>query len=106
MRPALLLALFASLAVAQDDTQKLHKLFDDAYKAIAHADPEASTMFGIPGGNDRWTDWSPEGLAAEKKMLEGFKTSLAAIHRDRLKPADQLNYDVLGRYADAHLEQR
>src|SRR3954452_8994550 len=106
MRPALLLLLSAALACAQDDTQKLHKLFDDAYKAILRENPETATTFGIPGSNDRWTDWSPEGLARERNLLEGFKTSLAAIHRDRLNPVDQLNYDILGRYADAHLQQR
>jgi uncharacterized protein (DUF885 family) len=106
MRPALLLALCASLALAQDDAQKLHTLFDDAYKAILRESPEAATMFGIPGSNDRWSDWSPEGIARDRKMFEGFQASLKAINRDRLNPSDQLNYDILGRYSAVQLEQR
>ncbi|MEP6536974.1 MAG: DUF885 domain-containing protein [Bryobacteraceae bacterium] len=106
MRIALLLTLISSCALAQDDTQKLHLLFDDVYKGVLRENPEAGTIFGIPGSNDRWSDLSPEGLARERKMLEGFQTARAAIHRDRLNPTDQLNYDVLGRYAAAQIEQR
>ena len=106
MSKAFLVVLLSSCALAQEDARKLHQLFDDAYKAVLRENPETATLFGIPGSNDRWSDLSPEGLERERKMLEGFKTSLAAIHRDRLNATDQLNYDILGRYASAHLEQR
>jgi len=106
MRTALLLALLSSCALAQDDSRKLHQLFDGVYKAVLRENPETATLFGIPGSNDRWSDLSPEGLARERRMLEGFQTSLVAIHRDRLNATDQLNYDILGRYASALLEQR
>jgi uncharacterized protein (DUF885 family) len=106
MRSALLLVLSASLLFGQDDARNLHRLFDDAYQSIIRDSPETATTFGIPGSNDRWSDWSSEGLANERKMFEGFRTSLAAIHRDRLNPTDQLNYDVFGRFVGVHLEQR
>lgn len=106
MRTALLVVLLSSCALAQEDARNLHQLFDDVYKAVLRENPETATRFGIPGSNDRWSDLSPEGLARERTMLKGFQTSLAAIHRDRLNATDQLNYDILGRYAGAHLEQR
>ena len=106
MRKILLAFLLSCCAFAQEDARKLHQLFDDAYKAVLRENPETLTLFGIPGSNDRWSDLSSEGQARGRKMLEGFQTSLAAIHRDRLNAADQLNYDILGRYASAHLEQR
>ena len=106
MRNAFLVILLSSCALAQDDTRKLHQLFDDSYKAVLRENPETATSFGIPGSNDRWSDLSPEGLARSRKMLVGFQTSLAAISRDRLNAIDQLNYDIFGQYASVQLEQR
>ncbi len=106
MHKALLVVLLSSCALAQEESRNLHQLFDEVYKAVLRENPETATLFGILGSNDRWSDLSPEGIARERTMLEGFQTSLAAIHRDRLNPTDQLNYDILGRFASAHLEQR
>src|SRR3954452_10436513 len=106
MRTALLVFLTATCAMAQDDTQKLHTLFDTVYKTVLQQSPETATAYGIPGENDRWTDMSPEGIAGERKMFESFRAGLKGIQRDRLSATDQLNYDILERYAAVHIEQQ
>jgi uncharacterized protein (DUF885 family) len=105
MRSALILFLSASFVFGQDESRKLHDLFNQAYKDIIRAAPEDATYFGIPGYNDRWSDFSPEGIARERKAMEGYRTALAAIRRDQLSPADQLNYAIFGRFVDVQLEQ-
>jgi uncharacterized protein (DUF885 family) len=106
MRSALILVLSASFVFGQDDTRKLHNLFDQAYKDVLRESPETATYFGIPGYNDRWADFSPDGLARERKAMEGYRTALAAIHSDQLNPADQLNYAVFGRFVNVRLDQQ
>jgi uncharacterized protein (DUF885 family) len=56
--------------------------------------PEYATEVGYPGQNDRWSDNSLEAIARRKRELQAPIKALQSIHRARLSPADQLNFDL------------
>ncbi len=60
---------------------------------VGHA-PEVATWVGYPGFNDRWTDDSPEGIAARRHQLSASLAGLRALDRERLPPDEQLNFDL------------
>ena len=56
--------------------------------------PENATMFGYPGENNRWTDYSPEAIASRNQHLHQSLSGLEAIPRNQLPASEQLNYDL------------
>ena len=78
-----------SAAVAQ-----LHALFDTQWERDLRDDPLAATYLGDSRYDDRWPDLTRANrdriAAADRQVL----VELAAIPRDRLPPAEQLNYDL------------
>jgi uncharacterized protein (DUF885 family) len=56
--------------------------------------PENATIFGYPGENDRWTDYSPAAIERRNAHLRQSLAQLEAIPRGQLSAADQLNYDL------------
>jgi uncharacterized protein (DUF885 family) len=56
--------------------------------------PEMATGVGFPGQNRRWTDDSPEGVAARKQHLKESLAALKSIPRDALPKQEQLNFDL------------
>ena len=85
----------AKLAAARGrDAERLHQLFKLDWEHTMEDNPEFATDVGFPGYNDRWTDQSPEAIARRKRELSAPLAVLKSIRRERLKPADQLNYDL------------
>ena len=97
--PADFEARFAALAAdrALPDSVRLHRLFELEWEQSMAQCPECATSVGEPGGNDRWTDLSPEAIAQRKAQPLASERVLASIARDRLSAADQLNYDLARR---------
>jgi len=102
-------ALAAAPAVAAPPAavKQLHQLFDEDWERGLKEYPEYATFLGDARYNDRWTDWSLPAIeqrdAADRTVLE----KLAKIRRDKLPPADQLNYDLFRqRYEIAVAYQR
>ena len=72
----------------------LHALFDREWEWELAQDPLWASYLGDRRWNDRWEDISPNALAARQAHRESVLKDLAAIPRDRLSPADRLNYDL------------
>jgi len=58
--------------------------------------PEHATRAGHPGLNDRWTDGSPEGIAARDRHLRESSRALREFDRTTLGPNDRLNHRLYG----------
>ena len=56
--------------------------------------PEYATLFGFPGQNDRWTDYSSQAIERRNRHLESSLRELHSIPRSELPEAEQLNYDL------------
>jgi uncharacterized protein (DUF885 family) len=72
----------------------LHALFDREWEWELTQDPLWASYLGDRRWNDRWPDISATALAARQAHREAVLKDLAAISRDRLSPADRLNYDL------------
>jgi uncharacterized protein (DUF885 family) len=89
-----LLFLLLTPAFAQDDSARLHQLFDEDQAWMLKTSPEAATSYGYPGENDRWSDFSPAAIEKSKQHAAANLKVLDSIQRARLNPDDQLNYDL------------
>ena len=54
--------------------------------------PEIATVCGYPGRNDRWTDDSPDGIAARRKHLEASASRIGRFESETLPPGDRLSF--------------
>jgi uncharacterized protein (DUF885 family) len=86
------------------ESERLQKLFDLTWEFVMHSSPEFATYLGYPGLNGRWSDSSFEsiafGRATNRKMLE----ALLSVDRTKLKPAEQVNYDLARRRLELQIE--
>ena len=93
------LALALSLVQAHaapdpDETRRLHELFDRRWEETARYAPEWATYRGDHRYDDRFSDASPEGIAAQDAALARTLAEARAIRRDRLAPVDQVSLDL------------
>ncbi len=79
---------------ATDTAASLRALFDREWEWELAQDPLSATYLGDTRWNDRWPDLSAEALEARQKHRQDVLQELAAISRDALPPADQINYDI------------
>lgn len=100
----LILAALPMAAYAQDEAARLHQLFADQHAWLMRHDPELATFEGYPGYNDRWSDRSPEAIAAAKKHTVELLPRLLAIDRAKLGPDDQLNFDLFRWMVETEIE--
>lgn len=78
----------------QPDSARLWALFALSWDYTMNEYPEWASMMGYDGYGDRWTDQSIEAIKRRGQQPGRELTVLHAIRRDRLSPADQLNYDL------------
>lgn len=90
----LLSAVPTDRAQSANATARLRSFLAADWKYWVGQYPEDATMFGYPGENDRWTDYSPEAISHRNQHLRESLTELEAIPRHELPPAEQLNYDL------------
>jgi uncharacterized protein (DUF885 family) len=89
-----------------DASQSLKSTLDGIATAALQEAPEFATSLAvseeIAGGkySDRLNDYSTEGLARQLKVLQNARADLNEIERDKLPPADQVSYDVVGTSVD------
>ena len=58
------------------------------------ASPESATAFGVPGHDAKWTDYSPEAIAARGDRLKSTLERLGRVDRAGLTDTERLNYDL------------
>lgn len=75
---------------------RIYDLASQFVDELAAADPVAATMMGVPGHDDRLTDYSPEGYAALASLRKRYRSLLAAAEpaddRDRIARDGMLEY--------------
>ena len=85
-------------------SEQLHQLLDQDWERGLKDYPEYATFLGDARYNDRWTDWSPAAIEARNAADRAVLDRLAKIPRDKLPPADQVNYDLFKRQYQVAVE--
>ncbi|MET0165726.1 MAG: DUF885 family protein, partial [Vicinamibacterales bacterium] len=75
-------------------SERWRSALDEDWKYWMAEYPELATSLGYPGHNARWTDYSPNAIAARADYLKRSVQRLAGVDRTSLQPADQLSYDL------------
>jgi uncharacterized protein (DUF885 family) len=89
------LALAAHVSSSQSSAQTSFRAFlDEDWKYWMAQYPETATLLGYPGHDDKWTDYSPQAIAAREAHLAGVLAKLKGMNRGSLAAADQLDYDL------------
>ncbi|HEY0284882.1 MAG TPA: DUF885 domain-containing protein [Vicinamibacterales bacterium] len=90
----LLVGVLNAQTPADPTAAALHALFDREWEWEITQEPLWASYLGDRRFNDRWSDMSVTAIAARQAHRESVLKDLAAIPRDRLSPADRLNYDL------------
>jgi uncharacterized protein (DUF885 family) len=78
------------------EAQRLNKLADEYYDALARFDPVSAGESGDSRFNDQiGMSIAPKNRAAQFALYKGYVKRLHAIHRDALPQRDQTSYDIL-----------
>src|SRR3954466_14422752 len=86
------------------ESERLRKLFDLFWELQMHGSPEYATYVGYPGLDARWSDLSPESIEFGRRLTHTIGTALASIDREKLDPAEQVNYDLAVRHIREGIE--
>lgn len=92
-----LLAADGAFAASKAANAPLLKLFDTTWQEDLADDPLQATQLGDTQFNDKLPDMSQEALDLRQKNNYKRLQTLAKIKREKLSPADQLNYDLFQR---------
>jgi len=94
----MLLLPLLSLAQTSSDhapaARQFRAYLDADWKLWMEQYPDHATAVGYPGQNRRWTDDSPQGIAARKHHLAESLAKLKSFSREALPANEQLNYDL------------
>lgn len=77
-----------------DPARQLHELFKTEWDCEMEQDPIRASELGDRRWNDRWPDESLEAMRKHHEHKLAVLRRLRAIERNRLSPAEQLNYDL------------
>ena len=88
----------------EPEPQRLQALFKLDWDYGMSVSPEAATYYGVPGGEDRWTDLTPAAIARRKQQAGRALPVLATIDREKLGPVDKVSYDIFKRLTDEEIE--
>ena len=78
----------------QDETKKLHALFDDEWQWTLREYPEFATRIGDPRYNDRLTDLAAPAIETRKAHKRDLLKRIREIDRGSLMGQDVLSYDL------------
>jgi uncharacterized protein (DUF885 family) len=91
---------------AKGEGERLHELFDLAWQSMLETTPEMATYMGLTELNDRWGDYSFEGIEKDEKMADAMRVALASIDRGELGEEDRVHYDLMDRMFQQMVEGR
>jgi uncharacterized protein (DUF885 family) len=86
------------------EARRLSRLFALRWRQQLADAPEFATYVGAHGYDDRWSDLSAEAIARRRRELQQPLRVLRSISRERLSPADRLNYDLFRRGVEQAVE--
>ena len=92
-------ALFCSslLGIAKEPppNKALHALFDREFKLSVAEHPEQATYYGLPGYDDRLSDYSPQAIARRNAHVKALITELKRFDAKSLSAQDRISRDLL-----------
>jgi len=94
----------AQTSAAEAEGARLHALFDEAWQRGLRESPVFASYLGDRRYNDSWGDSSLAAIEASHVADQAVLERLAAIDRDALSAADQVNYDLFLRDYDERIE--
>lgn len=102
LKSSLILAAIRAVAVTHaqkpagndEAAAALRALFDREWEWEITQEPLWASYLGDRRFNHLWADISPAAFTARQAHRQSVLKELAAIPRERLSPADQLNYDL------------
>jgi uncharacterized protein (DUF885 family) len=83
-----------NFAAIDDETKKLHALFDDEWQWTLRNLPEFATSIGDPRYDDKLTDLAAPAIEARKAHKRDLLNRIREIDRSRLSGQDVLSYDL------------
>lgn len=95
----------ATLGKSTDkDGSRLNALLKLSWDYTMREYPEFATDVGYPDQNDRWSDISLEAIKHRERELQAPLKVIQSIHREKLTPAEQLNFDLFKRNQERAIE--
>lgn len=91
------------LSLEEQESKRLHDLFDLYWDWIMAMNPDYATYLGYPGRNDQWPNLSLDALQQQNGFVSQILQALTAIHADLLSKEDLVSYTILKRDLEAHL---
>ena len=86
------------------ESERLKRFFELFWNALLQESPDLATYLGYPGFDDRWPDRSPETLALLRRISRAELAALSSIDRERLAPAERIDYDLARRRIETRIE--
>jgi uncharacterized protein (DUF885 family) len=81
-------------------SQPMYDQFDRDWQYWSAQYPEGANALGVKGGEDRWTDYSADAIAARATYLRESLDRIKFVDRATLGEPDQLNYDLYRQMLD------
>lgn len=116
MRLPVLILLLASAGLAPlrapaadadpAETRRLHALFERSWDESARLFPEWASFRGDRRYDDRFSDASPAGIAAQEAWLDRHLAEARTIRRAALAPVDRVSLDLFIERGERQLEMR
>lgn len=82
------------VSAIEDETKKLHALFDDEWQWTLREYPEMATRIGDPRHDDRVTDLAVPAIETRKAHKRDLLKRVREIDRAKLKGQDIVSYDL------------
>ena len=92
---ALLAFSVGAAAKEPPPNKKLNALFEREFKLYVEEHPEQATFFGLPGYEDRLSDFSPPAIARRKAKVKPLIAELKSYDPRTLSIQDRISRDVL-----------
>ena len=92
---ALLAFSMGAAAKEPPPNKKLNALFEREFKLYVEEHPEQATFFGLPGYEDRLSDFSPPAIARRKAKVKPLIAELKSYDPRTLSIQDRISRDVL-----------
>ena len=85
---------FTAIQGQESESARLERFFDLYWQTRMREFPDLAIVVGYPGLGGRWPDRSPETIALIHRIARLELAALSSIHRSRLTPAEQVDYDL------------
>ena len=86
---------FPALAAEAPPNKALHALFEREFLWAVEQHPESGTFLGLPGYDDKVTDFSPKAIATRKARMTRLRKELEAFPAAKLNTQDRISRELM-----------